>query len=46
MSAPHKPTARGYREGNGIEDYEWEELCPVALGPEILHDLSALYSEV
>ena len=30
---------------NGLYQYDWEPLCPVALGPEILQDLSALYSE-
>ena len=26
--------------------YDWEAFCPVALGPEILQDLSALYADV
>jgi len=31
---------------NGRFRYDREALCPVALGPEILPDLSALYSQV
>jgi hypothetical protein len=29
-----------------MKGYDWESFCPVALGPEILQDLSALYSLV
>ena len=31
---------------NGRYRYDWETFYPVALGPEILQDLAALYSQV
>jgi len=31
---------------NGRYRYDWEALCPVVLGPEILQDVSALYAEL